>query len=150
MLVEASDYHDIVTASSPSLSPDGETVAFVHQQPETDESYAETVFTVSLTEESVRRYTLSTHVDSEPRWSPSGSSLAFVSDRSGGKEVWVMPTDGGEARQVTDVVGAVSNIRWSPDGTSLAFVQATTEAERTDGTAARTTRNTSGRQMIPS
>lgn len=133
MLVEASDYHDIVTASSPSLSPDGETVAFVHQQPETDESYAETIFTVSLTEESVRRYTLSTHVDSEPRWSPSGSSLAFVSDRSGGKEVWVMPTDGGEARQVTDVVGAVSNIRWSPDGTSLAFVQATTEAERTDG-----------------
>jgi dipeptidyl aminopeptidase/acylaminoacyl peptidase len=81
----------------------------------------------------VRRYTLPTHVDSEPQWSPSGASLAFVSDRSEASEIWVMPTDGGEARRVTDVVGAVSNVRWSPDGTALTFVQATTEEERAEG-----------------
>ncbi len=48
-------------------------------------------------------------------------------------QLWVMPADGGEARQATDVIGGVSEYRWSPDGTRIAFTQATTAEEQQVG-----------------
>ncbi len=45
----------------------------------------------------------------------------------------MLPTDGGEARRVTEVAGGVSSIHWSPDGQRLAFVQSSTPEEREAG-----------------
>jgi len=59
--------------------------------------------------------------------------VAFVSTRGGDDDrpqLWVLPTDGGEARQVTNVAGGVRGIEWSPDGTRIAFVQEVTAADR--------------------
>jgi dipeptidyl aminopeptidase/acylaminoacyl peptidase len=44
----------------------------------------------------------------------------------------VLPVDGGEAEQVTDVVGGVSSIAWGPDGDRIAFVQSVRPEERED------------------
>ena len=40
--------------------------------------------------------------DSQPAWSPDGDDIAFLSDRSGAENVWVMRVDGSDAHQVTD------------------------------------------------
>jgi dipeptidyl aminopeptidase/acylaminoacyl peptidase len=57
--------------------------------------------------------------ESSPRWSPDGSTIAFLSRRSGKTEVWTMPARGGEARQLTRLNGHVSELAWHPKGRKL-------------------------------
>jgi len=131
--IEAADFHDIVQVEDPRVSPDCEQVAFVRKVPDDDESYAATVYVVSTGGEWLRRFTVDEGVDSQPRWSPSGDRLAFVSTRGADDDrpqLWVVPTDGGEARQVTNVAGGVRGIEWSPDGTRIALTQGASEEDR--------------------
>ncbi|WP_430504143.1 prolyl oligopeptidase family serine peptidase [Haloparvum sp. PAK95] len=132
--IEASDFHDIAKPADPRLSPDGGRVAFVRKQPEDDESYAATIHIVDVESGDRRRFTVEEGVDAEPRWSPSGDRLAFTSTRGADddrQQLWVLPVDGGgEARQVTDLVGGVSGIAWAPDGERIAFVQSVTAEDR--------------------
>jgi dipeptidyl aminopeptidase/acylaminoacyl peptidase len=59
--------------------------------------------------------------DTVPRWSPDGRHVAFISDRSGAKQVWVIPADGGEARLLTAGSYLAADLAWSPDGKWIAF-----------------------------
>ena len=69
----------------------------------------------------VWRFVRSEGDDYSPCWSPDGKHLAFVSDRDGGPQIWIIPADGGEARRVTDIPTGVSGPLWTPDGRSIAF-----------------------------
>jgi Tol biopolymer transport system component len=61
-------------------------------------------------------------LDSAPDYSPDGSHIAFVSDRSGATEIWVCRSDGKQPRRVTNIFGPMTGSpRWSPDGRMLAF-----------------------------
>jgi tricorn protease len=58
-----------------------------------------------------------------PAWSVDGKQVAFVSDQSGEEQVYVVPSTGGTARQVTkdkDHIGPLGPLTWSPDGKRLA------------------------------
>jgi len=59
--------------------------------------------------------------DVQPTFSPDGKWIAFVSDRSGGDNVWVARADGSGARRITDEdEGAVrTSPEWSADGQSI-------------------------------
>jgi Tol biopolymer transport system component len=55
-------------------------------------------------------------------WNPTGSQIAYTSDRGGNAEAWIGPSDGsGEPRQVTRLGGVVHVDSWSPDGRTLAI-----------------------------
>lgn len=56
-----------------------------------------------------------------PSFSPDGRRIAFVSDRSGVPQVWMVSSEGGEPRQVTRLEDQVRGVEWSPDGKWLAF-----------------------------
>lgn len=56
-----------------------------------------------------------------PSFSPDGRRIAFVSDRSGVPQVWMVPSEGGEPRQLTRLEDQVRGVEWSPDGRWLAF-----------------------------
>ena len=134
--IRAADYHDIVHVSDPQLSPDDDRVAFVRTVPTDDESNEATVYVVPTSGESdPRRFTAADGVDVEPRWSPSGDRLAFTSTRgeNEGTQLWIVPTDGGEAERVTSVPGGVSSIAWDRTGERIAFVQSVTAEERESG-----------------
>jgi len=53
---------------------------------------------------------------------PRPSWIAFVSDRDGNEEIYVMPVDGGPALRLTDHPARDNQPAWSPDGTRIAFV----------------------------
>ena len=57
-----------------------------------------------------------------PAWSPDGTKIAFVSDRDGDTEIYVMNADGSHPTNLTNTSAEDRTPAWSPDGTKIAFV----------------------------
>ncbi len=58
---------------------------------------------------------------SPPTWSPDGSRIAFVSDRSGNPDIWVIGSDGEDLINLTQHEEKDHSPAWSPDGEWIAF-----------------------------
>ena len=70
-----------------------------------------------------RQFTNSLKSESHPRWSADGKKLAFLSDREGEfQQIFVMPSDGGEASRLTEGKRSVSSFEWSPDNKQIAYL----------------------------
>ena len=61
-----------------------------------------------------------------PAWSPDGRKIAFVSDRDGNSEIYVMNADGSGQRRLTRNPAYDADPAWSPDGRTIAFVTTAT------------------------
>lgn len=70
-------------------------------------------------------------LDGEAAFSPDGRSLAFVSDRAGSLDIWVMNADGTAPRQLTTDPGDDVGPSWAPDGKRISFVS-DREGDRTN------------------
>src|SRR5262249_39354308 len=70
-----------------------------------------------------RALTSGRHRDTSPRWSPDGCSIAFLSDRDKDEraQLFVLPLQGGEPRQITSLKRGAGAPVWSPNGDRLAF-----------------------------
>jgi TolB protein len=58
----------------------------------------------------------------EPAWSPDGKKIAYVSERDGNPEIYVMNADGSDSARLTRSPGIDSSPAWSPGGTQLALI----------------------------
>jgi tricorn protease len=80
------------------------------------------IFTAPVEEGDLRQITDGPARDRNVSYSPDGKSLAFISDRSGREELYVVPIDGtGEAQKLTDLDALKLNYNWSPDSKEIAF-----------------------------
>src|SRR5262245_48393668 len=76
----------------PAISPDGQTLLF---------EYKGDIWSVPAAGGNAIPLTLSESYEFAPVWSHDGKSVAFASDRYGSFDVFVMPSDGGEAKRLT-------------------------------------------------
>ncbi|HEY2150830.1 MAG TPA: amidohydrolase family protein [Vicinamibacterales bacterium] len=98
----------------PAVSPDGRQVAFA----------ALGDLWVMPVDGAPRRLTTDPALDTDPAWSPDGTSLAYCSDRSGAMNIWIADVESAAARQLTHLTAAATLPAWSPDASRLAFVDA--------------------------
>ncbi len=56
-----------------------------------------------------------------PVYSPDGDQIAFISNRDGNFEIYVMDSDGSDPVRLTNSVDEDYSPRWSPDGSRIAF-----------------------------
>lgn len=115
---------DVVTLrrpSDPRISPDGERVVLVVRAADLEANEVRRdLWMWDETAGGARQLTRSGS-DTGPRWLPDGSGFAFLSERSGSTQVWLMSTAGGEPRKLTDAGSGVEDFELSPDGSRLAF-----------------------------
>ncbi|MCS7047290.1 MAG: DPP IV N-terminal domain-containing protein, partial [Gemmataceae bacterium] len=107
------------------VSPDGKQVAFTVKQAVVDGNRSEYLTHIYLAPTDGSHVVPLTTGDKscdDPQWSPDGKWIAFLSSRSGRKNLWLVEPTGGPPTQLTDVRTAVSSYRWAPDGRSIAFV----------------------------
>src|SRR5262249_10827045 len=79
------------------------------------------IFTIAVDRGDVTRVTHSYARDVNPKWSPDGKRIAYVSDQSGREEVWIADVDGKNAKQLTDANSEKSTLLFSTDSKSLAY-----------------------------
>ena len=117
------DFIRIQRVSDLQLSPDGASIAFVvTAMDKAANRGASDIWIVPARGGEPRRLTSSPAADMNPRWSPDGRTIAFISTRSGSPQVWRIDPSGGEAVQVTRISTGASGVIWSPKGTHLAFL----------------------------
>jgi Tol biopolymer transport system component len=99
------------TWMSLDVSPDGRTIVF---------DLLGDLYTLPITGGKATRITEGLAFDAQPRYSPDGETIAFVSDRSGGDNVWTIRGDFTDTAQVTTGNGALYvSPEWMPDGQHL-------------------------------
>jgi dipeptidyl aminopeptidase/acylaminoacyl peptidase len=102
------------------LSPSGKMIVFGLRTTDLEDNRGRTdLWLVGANGEGLRRLTTHPAGDYNPRWSADGESVLFLSTRSDSSQVWRIPVNGGEARQVTDLPLDVSSLGVSPDGERL-------------------------------
>jgi len=108
--------------TDPQVAPDGKFVVFAVRRTDLDANSGRThLWIVSTDGTGLRQLTSSPESDSNPRWSPDGRTVWFVSSRSGSSQVWKIAVDGGEAEQVTKEPLEVGNLLVCPNGRYLAY-----------------------------
>jgi dipeptidyl aminopeptidase/acylaminoacyl peptidase len=119
----ADDLYAMRFLGDAQISPDGRHIAFIATTIDKENNrYQRRLWLVGADGGEAQLFSGVDATLTQPRWSPDGRQLAFVSARGGNRgQIFVINTGGGEARQITNQKNGASAPVWSPDGARLAF-----------------------------
>lgn len=125
------DLYDLSWLEDVRVSPDSRFVAFVKVTVDRGaNTYRRAIYLAPTGGGPARRFSGGKQ-DRQPRWSPDGARLAFVSSRDDERgQIYVIGLAGGEAQQLTAAPNGASDPAWSPDGSAVAFLSLANEEER--------------------
>ena len=117
------DVMAIKSVSDAQVSPDGKWVAYVVTSVDMKENANDAdVWLVSTAGGDPIRLTTNKKNDNQPRWSPDGRKIAFISAREEKPQIFLISPFGGEAEKLTDSKSGVQSFQWAPDGNRIAYV----------------------------
>ena len=115
----AADLLTVKRVTDPQLSPDGRTIAFtVGTVDKAANRVVNQIYTMNSDGTNQRQLSRGTASSSQPRWSPDGKRIAYVTEG----QIWTMRPDGGDREQITKISTGASGPVWSPNGQWIAFV----------------------------
>lgn len=86
--------------------------------------------------------------EEQPRFSPDGKKLAFLSDASGTPQIWIYDLENGQAGQVTFMRYGVEEFSWSPDGGKFVFISSCGPWEDTQSLLAEETEEEKEKRLL--
>lgn len=125
--------NDVFSDMDPRWSPDGREIVFVSDRdeftdleniPQDIQNYGETftdIYTLDVRSRAITRYTHDEAEEISPAFSPDGRKIAYASDASGIKNIYIHDRDSGNRHPITNLLTGVSQISWSREGSRLAF-----------------------------
>lgn len=108
---------DEATWMALDVSPDGRTILF---------DMLGDIYALDIRGGEARPLLTGEAFETQPVFSPDGTRIAFISDRSGAPNLWIADSDGGNARRLSDDTGPAlyTSPAWSADGAAV-FVSRT-------------------------
>ena len=119
------DLIDLPSLSDPRLSPNGDQVLFVRSGTDWERNRTVShIWRIGVDGSDEVQLTQGDDGETSPRWSPEGSQIAFLADRSdeGATQIHLLSNRGGEAEALTEHATSVSGMEWSPDGGWIYFL----------------------------
>jgi len=117
--ITAEDYLAFHFLSDSAISPDGRHVAYTLTTIDAAANKRVSSLWIVPANGSAEPHQISAEgvSSNSPHWSPDGTQLAFLSTRSGGpSQIFILPLEGGEARQISHFKNGAGVFEWSPDG----------------------------------
>jgi dipeptidyl aminopeptidase/acylaminoacyl peptidase len=110
----------------PQISPDGKWMAFTVQTVDIAANKKPSQIWIVAGPDGTaggapRQITHAGESNQRPRWSPDSKRIAYISDRGGSSQIWLMDPDGGNAKQITSLSTEADGELFAPDGKNLVF-----------------------------
>ena len=123
--ITAEHLYDISLINSCAISPNGKYILYAKQvtDKKIEKKYTNLWLVASDGNSKPQQFTSGQHSDSQAKWAPDGTKIAFVSNRNNAKQaqIFVIPLCGGEAIAISDIKGEIALASWSPDGKKILF-----------------------------
>jgi dipeptidyl aminopeptidase/acylaminoacyl peptidase len=127
------DLISLKRVGAPALSPDGKLVTYTVRETNWQDNLYKTEIWIADTQTGATRQLTNSmsasKSSSTPAWSPDGRLVAFSSDRSDKRQIYLIDPNGGESEKLTSNEDSVGPFKWSPDGKSIAFTAADPQAQ---------------------
>ncbi len=123
--IDVDDVLALKLVSDPQISPDGSFIAYTVQCNEDMNTTSSAIWLIHSQDgktQTPRQLTgigTQKYRDFAPRWSPDGQFLAFLSDRNGIAQIYILPLAGGESQQVSNLKQDITEYSWRPDGKAI-------------------------------
>lgn len=121
--ISAEDLYRFQAITGCAISPDGQHVAFALHRVDrrSEKKYANIWIASTNGGGTPTQFTFGDQRDVQPRWSPDGKQLAYLSNQHSARQsqITIIPLGGGAPRPVTNLRGSFVSFRWSPDGTQF-------------------------------
>lgn len=123
--VLVTDMTKIQQVSNVNVSPDGKRALYslriIEPNPENKLEYDYRTHLFLTDFQTVKQLTRGSESVGSASWSPDSKQIAFARSTKGKPQIFIMPLDGGEAYQLTDLSYGAGNPVWSKDGSKIAF-----------------------------
>lgn len=134
-MVTMDDILDLNVVADAQIAPGGGAVLYTVAEngtPKGERSPESRVWLKPLDDGGARQITFGPHTDRQPRWSPDGTSISFLSDRAqrNTPQLYLLESSPADARKLTELSGGVSSHAWSPNGNSIAVTSSDRVPER--------------------
>ena len=123
----------VKAVGAPRVSPDGSRVVYTVNDavmtPDRSEFVSQIWMGNIATKQNIQ-LTFGEKTSTNPKWSPDGKWIAFISNRKDNRNnLYRLSVDGGEAEPLTELKTNIAEFEWSPDGRYIAYTMSDPKTE---------------------